>query len=59
VIFRGLRKLGDSVVLSCIVPIDGFEETRIHAIPLSHHYENYGLLDESFFFPKDIVVKRA
>ena len=46
VIFRGLRKLGDSV-LSCIVPIDGVEETRIHAIPLSHHYENYGLLDES------------
>ena len=46
VTFRGLRKLGDSV-LSCIVPIDGVEETRIHAIPLSHHYENYGLLDES------------
>jgi hypothetical protein len=46
VIFRGLRKLGDSV-LSCIVPIDGVEDSRIHAIPLSHHYENYGLLDES------------
>jgi hypothetical protein len=44
--FRGLKKLGDSVII-CIIPVDGLEDARIHAIPLSHHYENYGELDET------------